>query len=450
MKKVLFTITLLASGIGVFAQKFNDNEMNKLQLLVLSQNKLEDGKTAVDKFAADPANASNQALDMARLLTYGRLYLDSTLHAKYPNAGDVAYGIFKNYQNQFGADTAKFNKLLNDHNRIGLDGVSNIYVRSFNLALREFNSQNYTGALKHFRTAEEISEFLLRNGFSQNPDRNAVDTATVLYAGFAAQNASVNNPALADSAAYYYTKLLNRNIITPEMAPAYQFMLERAIKNKDKASVEKWLPLAKKTFPDYAALWSKLEMDNMSAGAALTDLLAKFNEADAAGTLDENGYLNFAETLSGKGSDSAAIDQMIALKSAGAKAYGKLFEKTKDPLYGLNAAIVNYQIYQHLEDEFRANTGQGAALKAKRDEILKQQHAIVEKSIEWYQKAIPVLEGKTDRDRRETSYLRNAYRNMTNLFEWKASKARGVQPQLVDKYEAEFNKYNKLFDSLSK
>ena len=453
MKKVLFTMSFLSLGFGLFAQKFNDTEIFKVQRMIFAEKdqakNLEDARASLEKMAADPQNAGNNNLDMYRLMTHGRVFIDTALNAKYPDAGDVAYGIFKQQQAAFGSDTAKFNALLKDNNFAGVDGVNNVYVRNFNLALKEFNSQNYAGAYDHFKKSAELSEFLLSNGFSSG-DKNGLDTNTVLYTAYAAQNLSVNDPKYADSAAIYYKKLIvDRDIATPEMAAAYQFMIERAIKEKNKEVAQKLLPVAKKNYPDFAANWAKYEMDLLAADANLSDLVNKFNEGDAAGTLDENAYLNFAETLSGKEADELSTDQMIEAKSAGARAYAKLFEKNKDPLYALNAAIVNYQIYYHLEDEFRENAGQGAELKAKRDAIVEKQHKASDESIKWYQTAIPILEAKTDRDRRETNYLRNAYRNMTNIFEWKTNKARGVQPQLVDKYEAEFNKYNKLFEGLS-
>ena len=452
MKKVLFTMSFLSLGLGVFAQKFNDTETFKLQRMIFAekdqQKNLEDAKNNIDKLAADPQNAGNNKLDMYKLMTYGRIFIDTTLHAKYPNAGDVAYGIFKTHEAAFGADTAKFNALLKDENFAGVDGVNNIYVRNFNLALRDFNSQDYAAAYQHFSRAEEMSEFLLKNGFSGN--KNAIDTTTVLYTAYAAQNLSVNDAKYADTAAAYYKKLMvDRDVVTPEMAAAYQFMIDRALNQKDKATAQKLIPVAKQNFPDFAANWAKYEMDLIALDANVSDLVKKYKDADAAGNLDENGYLNFAETLSGKDVDELPAEQMVEAKSAGAEAYGKLFQKTNNYLYALNAAIVNYQIYYHLEDEFRANTGQGADLKAKRDAIVAKQQEMSDASIKWYQTAIPLLEAKTDKDRRETNYLRNAYRNMTNIYEWKTNKARGVQPQLVDKYEAEFNKYNNLFESLS-
>lgn len=452
MKKILFSISFLSLCFGAFAQKFNDTEIFKVQRMIFAEKdkakNLEDAKASLDKMAADAQNSGNHALDMYRLMTYGRLFIDTSLNAKYPDAGDVAYGIFKTQQSSFGADTAKFNTLLRDNNFAGVDGINNIYVRNFNLALKDFNSKNYLGAFNHFKRAEELSEYLLQNGFSQG-NKNGIDTMTVLYTGFAAQNLSVDNPAYADTAATYYKKLLiDRNVADAEMAPAYQFMIERALKQKDKETAQKLIPVAKQHYPDYASLWSKFEMDAMASGASMSDIVKKFNEADAAGNLDKDGYINFAETLSGHDTDELPVDQYIETKSAGAKAYAKLFDKTKEYTYGLNAAIVNYQIYNRLEDEFRSNAGQGADLKAKRDKILSEQQKYADESIQWYEKVIPLLEAKTDKDRRETTYLRNAYRNMTNLYEWKTNKARGVQPQLVDKYEALFNKYNKLFESI--
>ena len=59
-----------------------------------------------------------------------------------------------------------------------------------------------------------------------------------------------------------------------------------------------------------------------------------------------------------------------------------------DGLYAFNTGVIYYSIYGELDDRYYANRGEGAALKAKRAEIAKQEMAYADTAAQWLEKGI--------------------------------------------------------------
>ncbi|UAY54740.1 hypothetical protein [Arachidicoccus terrestris] len=451
MKRIVFSFLLLGITAGAWAQKpvkFKKDDVVKL----LVEKKYTDAKDLIDKVLANPKEQDNKEALTYKAVIYANLASDSAQAANYPDALQTSASTLDQLQQN--TDTAAFNKLMREDQ--GINAVSVVYSKSFNNGLNKFKDTAWDEAYKSFYNAYKWADYITKNGFSQNPDRNAIDTFTVLYTGFAAQNASrynqenggsFQNPAMADSAMSMYQKLAERNIATKDMAAMYQFMIQYYQVKKDKANTDKYLALAKKNYPDKSDLWSQIETQAMLAGGSVNDIINNYKQKDAGGQMTEAQYIEIAQTLANAEKSTQDTAEIAAAKAASIDAYAKAFNLSQNGIYAFNVGILNYQKFSALDDEYYANKGEEAEKKARRDAIEKEQAPIADSSITWLTKSFDILSNKQDRDKNEVVSLNRAVDIIANLYSWKMNKARGHDPKAYDKYNALFQKFDGLHDS---
>jgi len=451
MKRIVFSFLLLGITAGAWAQKpvkFKKDDVVKL----LAEKKYSDAKDLIDKVLANPKEQDNKEALTYKAVIYADIAADSALGPNNPEALQTAAATLEQLQQN--TDTAAFNKLMREDQ--GINAVSVVYSKSFNSGLTKFKDTAWTDAYKDFYNAYKWAGYITRNGFSQNPDRNAIDTFTVLYTGFAAQNASgyeqenggsFKNPAMADSAMSMYLKLADRNIATKDMPAMYQYMIQYYQAKKDKANADKYLAVAKKAYPDKADLWNQIETQAMLAGGSVKDIISNYEQKDAGGQMTETQYIEIAQTLANAEKSTQDTAEIAAAKAASIDAYKKAFNLSQNGIYAFNVGILNYQKFSELDDEYYANKGEEAAKKAKRTAIEKAQEPIADSSIAWLTKGFDILSNKQDRDKNDIVSLNRAVDIIANLYNWKMNKARGHDPKAYDQYNALFKKFDALHDS---
>ncbi|SDZ84430.1 hypothetical protein SAMN05192529_102292 [Arachidicoccus rhizosphaerae] len=451
MKRIVFSFLLLGITAGAWAQKpvkFKKDDVLKL----LAEKKYGDAKDLIDKVLANPKEQDNKEAITYKAVIYANLATDSALAGSNPDALQTTATTLDQLKQN--TDTAAFNKLMREDQ--GINAVSVVYSKAFNNGLSDFKDSKWDDAYKNFHTAYSWADYITKNGFSQNPDRNAIDTFTVLYTGFAAQNASgydqenggtFKNPAMADSAMAMYTLLADRNIATKDMPAMYQYMVQYYQAKKDKENAAKYLDIAKKAYPDKNDLWSQIETQAMLSGGNVNDIIANYKEKDAAGQMTEAQYVEIAQTLANAEKSTKDTAEIAAAKAASIDAYQKAFNLGHNGIYAFNVGILNYQRFSELDDEFFANKGEEAAKKAKRDAIEKEQAPLADTSIAWLTKSYDVLSAKQDRDKNESVSLNRAVDIIANLYNWKMNKARGHDPKAYDQYEALFKKFDSLHET---
>ncbi|ANI88741.1 hypothetical protein A9P82_05245 [Arachidicoccus ginsenosidimutans] len=446
---------LLAGSISaVFAQKkdkpvkYDNSELQKYLVL---KNYVQ-AKDYIDKVLQNPKEQDNKEALTYKAFIYSQLAYDSATKANYPDGISIADNVLKQLQQS--TDTAQFNKLMRQNQ--GINAVSAVYADAFNKGKEEFAKSQWDSAYVNFRESSHWSGYILQNGFSTNPDRNAIDTFPVLYTGFSAQNAagfdaesgSFKNPAMADSAMSIYTALADRGIAIPDMAAMYQFMIQYYQTKKDNANTDKYLAIAKQHYPDKNDLWEQLETNAMTAGGDVQSIIDNYKQKDAAGDMSEDQYAQIANSLANaekKVTDSALF---IQVNNTAIDAYEKAFAKNPQGLYAYNAGVLNYSMFLKLDDEYYASRGEGAALKAKRASIEKQQAPYADSSAYWFEKAYSILSAKTNREKIETISGNNAVKSLESIYGWKAGKAQGHDAAAFDKYDALSKKYGNLEGSL--
>ena len=436
MKKIVLSIVTL-----VFFSSYLMAQDETVVQLYVTQKKYEDAKTQVDKWVADPKlkDKEKPVAYLWKMMVYSDIFVDSSLSTKYPDAGTQAMDAFNQYQ---ALDPSL--KMLKDGNFAS--GVGNLYSGSFNMGKNSFQNKDWENAYKSFAAAGKLGDFLLANKLSAST--STVDTVTVLYTAYSAQNAK-----MVDTAAANYTRLADLKISGPDYEDIYKFLIEYYSQKKDDANFKKYLAAAKELYPNDNSTWTQYEMGNMTANAKLPDLYQNYLKDAAAGAMNEDKLIGYAEAFATN--DQTQLEGLdsitrLNIKLAAAQAFGKAFElNNKNGLYAFNTGVIYYSLYGELDDRYSANRGESAALKAKRAEIGKMEMAYSDTAAQWLEKAYPILKDKQDRTKSETSSLNRLVDYLANIYYWQRdqTKTNGNSKDydrldgLYKKYDAEHQTY---------
>jgi tetratricopeptide (TPR) repeat protein len=429
MKKIILSVLFAFSGWIAFSQDYS-----KVSTLYTFK-KWEDAKKEIDKLASDDKAKDKPETLAWKANIYSEIYADSSLAPKYPDAGTEAYNTLQKY--------IAVEPSLKTLKESGLRVVGVLYGNAFNEGKTYFGESKWEEAYNSFKRAEEMSEFIMKNNLGSGAQ--GIDTFTVLYTGYSAQNSNKQADAVT-----YYEKLADKRVNGPEFKDIYRYMLQYYSDQKNTEKFTKYLALAKELYPNDSAIWSQAEMNNMSATASLGDILARYKQEDAAGKLTEDQYISFAENFAGltKGEDGNTDSaQQAEIKQAGADAYKKAFNlNNKNGLYAYNAGVLYYSLYDALSERFFNLRGTSAELKSQRDEVAKEMVPVADSSIAWLEKAYEVLKAKPDREKTESLSLNRTVDYLAILYGWKRDKAKGVNPKDVDAFEAKYQLYDSEHD----
>ncbi len=426
MKRFLLFFALITVSAITFAQDYSKVQLNYMQ------GKIEDAKKEVDALAANPKAQNKAETYLWKLRVYSEIYADSTLYPKYPNSDEIAIEAFNKYK-----EAEPSLKLLKED---GVRGLALLYNSSFMYGRDKFRDTSWADAFKYFKLAEEMGRFINDNGLSQN--KIDIDTVTVLYTAYAAQNAKLFNDA-----ATYYKQIADRKISGQDYEDVYRFLLDYYSREGQTDNFNNLLVIAKDLYPNSNALWTQMEMNQLTANTGLKEILTKYNDEVKQGTMDEDKYLNYAETFATATKEQLdALDSttQVEIKLAAADAFKQAFEKNPtNGLYAYNTGVINYNIFGTLDERYLGYRGESAALKAKRAEIEKEQMKYADEAAIWLVKAYDILKAKTDRNRNENNSLNRAVDFLANIYYWKRDKSKtSSNTKDYDKYDAEYKKYD--------
>jgi hypothetical protein len=226
MKQIIFSLLLACIGFGVYAQKPEKFDKDKLNnLIFLPVKKWDEAKTLIDKIEQNPKEANNREVQLYKINIYGGIVGDSALYGKYPDADKIAYESFQDFLKKE-PDTAKANKLIRDN--FTINAVSTLYANGFNKGRAAFGKKDYATAYDNFKIAADLGNFVIQNGFSSGGNRNAIDTTTILYTGYSAQSADKPEEAVA-----YYKLIADRKIALDQGEGVYQNLIDYYSKKND-------------------------------------------------------------------------------------------------------------------------------------------------------------------------------------------------------------------------
>jgi hypothetical protein len=460
MKKIFLPVLCMCLAFISTAQDFK-----KLNTTFLIGRK-EDAKGQIDKMMSDPKVQSKPEAWYWQSTIYGALYDDTSLRKKYPDALEIATAAYFKY-----LELDPSLKVTESEPGPGKLFINFVYGGNFNKGIASFDKKQWDSAYKYFATSAQVGSLIVKNNWGVN--KQAIDTVSVLFTGYAAQNAKKT-----EDAAKYFSQLADQRVTrfgtVGELKDIYQYLVSYYSSTKNAAAFNKYITISKQLFPQDQDTWNDWEIDFIENNYSLAEKTAAYDKGDAAQNLTANQYASFGSMFYNIRQEEKEKLDSVSLKlyrNKSEEAFAKAFNKdNKLATAAYNIGLINYNDWIDLTDVYETNfkrisdlnksklaekdpkkkaandakiNKQVDAIKAANNLIEKNQHVFADKAIEWMEKAYKVYSEKASLDRNEKNYANKAADRLANLYSWKRDKAKGNDKE-YDKYDALFKKYDAL------
>ncbi len=348
MRKLFLSALLTATLSGVFAQKLEEVQEK------ISKGKYDEAKEKLDKFFADPKNATNPTGWYYKGKIYAALAQQDSAGVLTYDAQREAFDAFKKYQEMDSKNTL----MILDQN-VGLFQLYDLY---YNQGVKAYNNKDYEKAYNKMKVALELESYINKKGYSYNGfSFPAMDTQLTNLTASSAWLAKKEDESIP-----YFETLANARLKDKEYREIYGLLAEYYMKKNNEAKANEYIKMGRELHPDND-YWTSLEFGNIT---------------------DKDKRLARYEQMAQKYPDNYplmmdyAIEQFNATYSNETKPadYAVRQEKTgkllAQALALKSTAIGNYVMSQHLynqvfdmDDKLRAVKGATAADAAKRKEI---------------------------------------------------------------------------------
>lgn len=466
MKKIAIVITALVFGFSSFAQKSDFKTVESDFIL----GKYEEAKIAYDKaIAKNPAAAQSLEGFLWKCRVMCEMVANPQLSGKYPNALKDAYDAFLNYEK---ADPS-LNTIANSTmGALGWRIVDVQYMNNFNEGRRNYGTKTYDSAYFYYDRCSYFAKIMMQKDLRKNG--GALDTIPILMAGYSAQNAQMKDEAIK-----YYGFAIEKGYAGTDGIDLYRYILAVYSEKNDKQGFDKYYEISQKTYPNEN--WEDYKLDFISKNNTLNDKITIYDKEDASGGLSYTGYMYFGDMfINPTKEDREAIDKNLVLKenlhNKGREAFKKAFgKKNTEGLAAFNVGVLYYNDFGAADDKYRdgistlqkinaekpqekdpkKKAAADAAFKVKIDEQKKINADLDAKvlglgdlAVEWLEKAVPILQAKSDKTKTEKASLKNAVNYLTNLFSYKRDKAKGKDVKAYDAFDAKYKYYDELYGKL--
>ena len=451
MKKLISVLTILLAMHTVQAQDFDKVKTNLLL------GKTDDAKADYDKVLAKKANLVGTAAAY-----YWKSKIYSAYHkdaVKYPNAYNESKTALEEY-----IKTEPSLQLAKDN---GQEPFFDIYIKSFKNGVDSFNVKAWKGAAFNFVNVVKYSDIIFTQGWASSKQK--FDTTALIYAGYSSQNAGNIEETI-----FYYKKLLDNKVATPELVDVYRYLLIQLIDKKDKVQFDTYFAMSAAAYPNES--WVEYSTDYIDKNLSIDEKVAMFDKLVAGGTISELECQMFGDMfMSGKSAEGLSQDISDKYIAKASEAYKKAYTmNTKNYAAAFNAGISHYNAFSILDEKVSVNfkalqtinstkpvapkdpkkkVAFDAFYKAKIDSVRKINTSLdapikesVDAAIEWIDKAFNVIKDKEKLERSEKNVALRSVDFLATLYAYKRDKARGKDQKVFDEFDAKFNIYDQLHD----
>ena len=451
MKKwigAMFLVTLMQTA---FAQDFKKVETSLLL------NNYEAAKTEYDKAVAKKASLETTAEGYYwKSKIYAGLAKDPA--AKYPDAVEKLY---KSLEDYIKADP-EFTLAV----KSGQEPFFEVYIKSFKDGVAAFGEKKWKDAAANFDRGVVLSDIIFTKGWSSN--KQPFDTTTLMYAGYANQNAGN-----VENTMKHYTRMIDANLKSSELVDVYKYVLIQFIEQKNKAQFEKYYAIAEKAYPEDK--WFEFRADFIDKNMTADEKVASFDAQSSANALSEIECQMYGDMfMSARNEENLPEAKSSFYLDKAADAYMKAYNMNKQNFAAaFNVGISYYNQYTALDDQFGNNIRAlqqlnsnkpvapkdpkkklafDAKFKAQQDSIKKLNLALdapmkakVDQAIEWIENAFNIIKDKQTLSRSEKNVAARSVDFLATLYAAKRDKNRANQ-KVYDELDAKFNKYDQLHD----
>lgn len=444
-------LTILLAMHTVQAQDFDKVKTNLLL------GKTDDAKADYDKVLTKKANLVGTA---AAYYWKSKIYSAYNKDAvKYPNAYNETKTALDEYiKAEPSLQLAKDN---------GQEPFFDIYSRNFKGGVDSFNVKAWKGAAEYFINVVKYSDIIFSQGWASSKQK--FDTTALIYAGYSSQNAGNLEETI-----FYYKRLVDNKVATPELVDVYRYLLIQLIDKKDKVEFDTYLALSAAAYPNES--WVEYGTDYIDKNLSIEEKVVMFDKLVAGGTISELECQMFGDMfMAGKSAEGVSQDNADKYTSKASEAYKKAYTmNTKNYAAAFNAGISHYNAYAVLDEKVSVNikalqtinstkpvapkdpkkkAAFDALYKAKIDSVRKINTSLdapikenVDAAIEWIDKAYNVIKDKEKLERGEKNVALRSVDFLATLYAYKRDKVRGKDQKAFDEFDAKFNIYDQLHD----
>ncbi len=458
MKKWIGTMFLATLMQTAFAQDFKKVETS----LLLSN--YEAAKTEYEKTVAKKASIETTAEGYYwKSKIYAGLAKDPA--AKYP---DAAEKLLTSLQDYIKADP-EFTLAI----KSGQEPFFEVYIKSFKEGVAAFGEKKWKEAAANFDRGVVLSDIIFSKGWSTN--KQPFDTTTLMYAGYANQNAGNIDLTLK-----HYQRMIEANMKAPELLDIYKYVLIQYIdtvyfKNKDfkKSQFEKYYVFAEKAYPEEK--WFEFRADYIDKNLTVEEKVASFETQIAANSLNETECQMYGDMfMASRNVEGLSDEKANYYLDKAADAYMRAYKlNNQNFAAAFNVGISYYNQYTVFDDQVGNNIRAlqqlnankppapkdpkkklafDAKFKAQQDSIKKlnvvldaPMKAKVDQAIEWIENAFNIIKDKQTLTRSEKNVAARSVDFLATLYSAKRDKNRANQ-KLYDELDAKFKKYDELHD----
>jgi hypothetical protein len=451
MKKLMGVLTILMAMHTLQAQDFDKVKTNLLL------GKTEDAKADYDKILTKKANLAGTAQAYYWKSKIYSVYIKDA--AKYPNAYSITKAAIDEY--------VKMDPSLQLAKDNGQEPFFELYIYNFKNGVDSFNVKGWKGAAESFVNAVKYSDIIFTQGWASSKQK--FDTTALIYAGYSNQNAGN-----LDETIFYYKRLADYKLNTPELVDVYRYLLIQLINKKDKAQFDNYLAVSAALYPKES--WVEYSTDYIDKNLNIDEKVAMFDKLVAGGNISELESQMFGDMfMAGKNTEGLSQENADKYTSKASEAYKKAYTmNNKNYAAAFNAGISHYNAYSILDEKVSINlkalqtinsskpvapkdpkkkAAFDAFYKAQIDSVRKINTGLeapikenVDAAIEWIDKAFNVVKDKEKLDRSEKNVAQRSVDFLATLYIYKRDKARGKDQKAFDEFDAKFNFYDKLHD----
>jgi hypothetical protein len=456
MKKHLLLVSLISFCLTTFAQ----DKIYKSVTTNFLTAKFEDAKREIEKIAEDNRYANTLETWLWKARIYSELFFDEKTRDKYPGIGNLAFEAFKKYESL----EPDYKQLT--EKTISWRPLDLLYVGSFGVGRKFFENKQWDSAYYSFLVTVYMGDVIVKTNLRGTNAK--VDTVSILYAAYSAQNAKKDKEA-----SLLYEKLADNRISGTEIKDAYAYILITAAKYNYRDKFFKYYEIAKEVYKDED--WIDYEFEFMKNFSA-TEKTDAYKKDVASGNASARKFLLYGQLFSDVSREDdiekdslkkseyehLALDaftkaynldntQGIAAFNAGVFYYNE-FGIYDDRMSNNRRALQQLNANRPVEKDPKKKAAADADFKAKSDAI-KNANAAIEKSLTenvdnailWLERAFDVLQKGDTKDRTIRNCLNNSVKWLANCYMYKREKAKG-NAKLYDEYDAKYKKYDELYN----
>lgn len=454
MKKIIGLLSLVTLLQWSFAQDFK-----KVQGILMLK-KYDAAKLEYDKIIAKNAALENTPEGIyTKAVIYDGISKDSLLFKKFPTAFEMMRKALSDYMN---TDTSyKFAKEL------GQEPFFTIYFKAFKDGVAGFTDKQWKQAATRFDEAVQFSDLIFSKSWANSKQK--FDTTSIMYAGYAHQNAGNKEACSA-----YYKRLIDAKINSAEMMDAYRYLLVYYIDLKEKTNFDTYYKITQAAYP--TENWFEYKSDYIDKHYSMEEKIASYNEMNADGSITEFASQMFGDMfMAGKASEGVTIELSDSYLLKAQEAYQKAFSMNPSNFAAaFNVGISYYNQYTVFDDKLAENIRtlqslnsnrpapskdpkkkivEDAKFKAQVDSVKKLNIALdipisakVNAAIEWIEKSYTILKVKEKFTKSEKNVISRSVDFLATLYSYKRDKSRGKDQKTYDEYDAKFNAFDQLHD----